>query len=147
MSYITSCLPLRGCRSLCTLENCNTFPYISFTLHQQKTMLIVIQQRCMCINVCVRHVAMNFSAEKLYTPHKFLSGERFLIVVTAMRWQDTILQHHCKTWILLDSNTPQLRADSGTSGLSKQLTWVTCSLDSDFCKAVISVSTREILDK
>lgn len=51
MSYITSCLPLRGCRSLCTLESCNTFPCFSFPIQQEETMLIVPQWMCMCLHI------------------------------------------------------------------------------------------------
>lgn len=54
----------------------------------------------------------------------------------------------------LDSSAgyaPQLWIHSGTLGLSKSLTkwhqYLACSFDSDFCKAVISASTREIQEK
>lgn len=143
MSYITSCLPLRGCRSLCTLENCNTFPYFFFTLQQQKTTLIVSQQRCMCTHVHVRHWGMIFSAEK----RRFLRRERFLLAVMLGRDPATALEDLDSS----DSNTSQVRTGSGTSGISERLTkwhqYLACSLDSNFCKAVNSASTRELLEK
>lgn len=148
MSYITSCLPLRGCRSLCTLENRNTFPCSSFTIPEQKTSLIVFGQRHRYPRVCVSHVGVMISAQKLYAPHKFLRWEWFLLVVAAMRWWDTILKEHWKTWIpLLQIHLSSAPAVASLKG-SHEVGWYpACSLDSDFCKAVISAPAREILEK
>lgn len=65
MSYITSCLPLRGCRSLCTLESCNTpFPASLFLSSKWRQCLLSPSgsvRAFIYTNICIKHGGVTFS--------------------------------------------------------------------------------------
>lgn len=111
MSYITSCLPLWGCRSLCTLESCNTFPCFSFTLQQEKTMLIVFQQgvyirmaECMHLRQTYAHLCKETMCTAWVS-----EIERFLVALTPMGCRDRILQQHWRPGFLCFRHSSAMR--------------------------------------